>query len=193
MSVYSLLLVDDSTDTNISKPNTLRQKTCSCTLIRQHQVKGFTLLEALVVLTLTAFMAGIASMVLSSSFNSFFTAQRLSGLALEASLASKQLSHELKEAVQINTATAQHVNFSKSDGTIVDFTFGNGAIMRRQNNQVTPSLISNHLNTATFYFYDEAMANTSAPADIRFVTVALDFKHHEKKQFLIQTVYLGPR
>ena len=152
--------------------------------------KGFTLVELVVVITLSSVLFGAGSMMLSNGLNNYFIAQQLNGLSLEAEHAIEQCARELRGAYSINRISTDKISFTNNQGMSVIYALDNTQFKRSEDNGVTFAPMSNHVSALTFGFFNEQLATTTQASSVHLITLEINFSENQNTLQLIQSIYL---
>jgi len=151
---------------------------------------GFTLIEMIVVITLTAILVSAGSMIFGNIMSNYVNSQRINNLSIEAEQSIILFSKELRAAQKITSGTNAAITFVNSSGTSVSYDLS-GTNFRRN-----LKTVNNLLSSMTIQYFDTNLAQLSMPLitdNVRLVTISLSFNQNINNMNLIQTTYLMNR
>ncbi len=135
--------------------------------------RGMTLIELIVVLTILAVMAAIALPMIHAGFNSYITQRNLVDANWQGRLALARMTRDIRNIPSANattlvTTTSTDFKFTDNTNTSVEYTLSGTNLQR---NAIT---LANGIGSVTFGYYDKTGAVTATPANMRYVSIALN-------------------
>ena len=162
-------------------------------LTRSKNQYGFTIIEMIIVITITSILASIGAMIFSNAMNSYFTAQRLNGLSIEAEQAMQLVSRELRSAQSISDAKTNTITFNNNNASSINYNLS-ATNLRRSLDGGTNYNITTHLTSFTILYFDNNLDQIATPVidlgSVKLITVQANFAENENTIQLIQTIYL---
>ena len=152
-------------------------------------LKGFTLIELVVVLMITAFLSVTVGYTLTTGFNNYFSGKSLSGLNTTASIALFRLRRDLESAVAMTTLGGTQINFTLYNNNAVQYRL-NGTQLLRQENGGGEYPLAERVDNLAFSYFDASGAETSSLASVRLIQIALGLSEVDNHFNLITTIYL---
>ena len=147
------------------------------TLSRFLSAEGFTLVEMIVVIVITAIIGGIAAMIISQGVAGYSAEEQRSNVHYQAKLAAERIAREVRvmrsaTAADIFAWTATDLQFCDITGKAVEFQFTGTSLNRRESASCTPlswgswNTLSPLIDTANSSFAYYQQNGTSAPATV---------------------------
>lgn len=152
--------------------------------------RGFTLIEMIVVITVTSIVIGSAAMIFSHGSSGYFTAQQLNGLSIEAEQAVNQLSKELRMARSITATSSSQLSFVNQTGNSIIYSLNGTNLLRSQDGGSTTNLSSNHTSSFTVSYFDASLASSTTPSEVKLINVVISFADNVNTLQMIQSIYL---
>lgn len=134
------------------------------------KIKGFTLIELIIVIVLLSILATIGSYVLLAGFKAYYSNQNIMAAETQARMAYERMTrdiHSVASSASITTATSSQFTFNNIGGTSITYQLTGNQLMR--NTQV----LSDNVSSLSFSYLDKNAATTAVLANIRYVTVNL--------------------
>lgn len=151
-------------------------------------IKGFTLIEMVIVMLILGIVMSAASLMLSAGFTNYFTGVNVTQLSNQATLAMSRITKELQQANSFSAINATNITFTTSGGSIITYSWSNpiltrtGAAARTMSNQVTNFSLS---------YYQSNFTTTSSLTAVRAITINMTLSNGKENIPLINTVYLN--
>ncbi len=133
--------------------------------------RGFTLIEAVVVIILMSIIAVVASVGMSQGFNSFFASQHVTDADWQGRYALERMSREIhvvRSPSDIKTASANQFSFNDINGNPISYTLSGTSLMR--NTQI----LADGIQSVAFSYFDINGAATTTLTNIRYITINLN-------------------
>ena len=127
--------------------------------------KGFTLIEITIVIIILGIVAAVGSTVLLEAFKVGHASREAINAGWQTRLAFYRMADELREADEINTASASNITFRDINDNVTYALSGND--ITRNNIKVANSIAS--LN---FIYFDVNNQETAVLGDIRCINIA---------------------
>jgi prepilin-type N-terminal cleavage/methylation domain-containing protein len=134
--------------------------------------KGFTLIELIMVIVITAIIAAIAGSALYQGFKSYITAEAITPLTNKGSAALSQLNVDLSNAVSFTTIGAQSLVFVNTSGETITYAYSSNTLTR-QVNAGSANTVTDQLTSLTFTYYTSGLATTATPSAVRLVVIQM--------------------
>lgn len=157
------------------------------------KIKGFTLIEMVMVIVLLGIVISMASLIMKAGFDSYFTGESVTALANEASIAMTRMNKELERATGFTVMDATTVTFVMSNGVSVNYSLSGTNLYRNTSVQS----LSQHVTAFSLKYYDDKYAEITLPvssatvrASARALTISMTVSDGNETIPLISTVYL---
>lgn len=158
------------------------------TCMTMQTIKGFTLIEMIIVMVISGIIFSISTILLSAGFRSYFTAVNVTGLNNQATLAMARMSKELQQAVSFNIINATNVSFKTTGGSTIQYSWASPVITRT-------GLASQTLNDQTTSFslsyYQSDFTATATLSAVRAITINMTLSDGDEIVPMINTVFLS--
>lgn len=152
-------------------------------------VKGFTLVELIVVITITAIVSSIIALILNSSLRDYVKASELTNITIEANLAMNRLASELSEAASFSVINTTNISFTKTNNDTVTYQVSGNELQRRENGGTFYPL-SNHLSNLSLRYYNNSLSTAGVTANnLQLATISLTLTEGDNQIQLITSVY----
>jgi len=133
-------------------------------------IKGFTLIELVIVITVISILAASAGLILRQHFKGYFTAKTLIALPGKTNIATDNLMRELKNASSISVASPTTMTFVNQQGQTIVIDLS-GTTLRRNVNAAGVQTLCDQVTSLAFAYFDQAFATTAVVANVRFITM----------------------
>jgi prepilin-type N-terminal cleavage/methylation domain-containing protein len=142
--------------------------------------RGFTLLEAIMVIVALGILGTIGARLMASGFNTYLVAREISEDAGHGTLAIERITRELRTirsatAADLNIAPAvpAKITFVDVDGNTITYGLSGGSITRTLNGGTALGL-ADHVTSLTFdYLQDDGVTTAATSTAVYYVTVTL--------------------
>lgn len=154
--------------------------------------KGFSLIELISVIVISAIVAGIIGSALSTGFFGYFLATSMNPLSNQATIAMTRMSNDLKHAVSFSSIGASSVTFRDAANNVYVYnnTSCGANTLCLTLNGGTPSTLLTGVTLLNFSYYASTLAVTTAAASVRAVTINLTVSGSNNNTVaLINTIY----
>ena len=138
-------------------------------------VRGFTLIEMVLVIVLVGIIAMVGAQLMATGFSLYFTGRDTMIVDAQARLALERMTRELRtvqSATGLTMAPATEISFTDLDGTAVRYCIGGGTcpgvagdLMR--NTQV----LAGGVSALSFVYLNSAGTVTATPAQVLYIGV----------------------
>lgn len=151
-------------------------------------IKGFTLIEMVVVMVITGIVTAIAATMISAGFTSYFTGVNVTALNNQATIAMLRMSKELKQATGFSAINATNTTFTTTAGSTITYNWSNPNLIRTGASAQT---LSNQMTSFSLAYYQANFSVTAIPTDVRAVTITMTLGNGNETVSLINTVFLN--
>lgn len=162
--------------------------------------QGFTLIELVIVIALTAIVMTVGATIFSAGANSYITAERVNKLSIEAAQAIELMAKELRSAqiiIDIHHPASTHcttnnnrcLEFRDKNNNHIIY-YANGSNLQRQYNSSTAHMLSNALSSLRFHYYPADLSETNTASSAKLITIELTLSNNGNTISLIRTIYL---
>lgn len=137
--------------------------------------KGFSLIELISVIVISAIIATIIGGALSTGFFGYFLGASMSPLSNQATTAMTRMSNDLRNAASfssINTSSVTFTDVANNSYVYDDTSCGAGNLCLTMNGG-TPSTLAGGVTNLTFSYYASTLGVTGSAAAVRAVTINL--------------------
>ncbi len=149
---------------------------------------GFTLIEMIVVMAISAILLAIAAPLLSNAISAFFGAAQLNDAAWQSRLAMERMSHDIRgipASLSISIANSNELSYVDSHGNSVDYTVSGNLLTLNGNT------LANGVQSLNFNYYDVNGNSTSTIANMVYIGIILNIVENSTNQ-TVETV-VAPR
>lgn len=149
--------------------------------------QGFTLVELLIVVVIAGIIFALASPLLQTGFNAFFTQQNLSDAEWQGRLATERMSRDLRAiptVANISTAGSNQLIYLDSSGSTVNYQLSGTDLT------LSGNVLARGINNLTFTYYDANGAVTGLIANIRYIDINLNITQNNTNTTLSTLVNL---
>ncbi|KTD50720.1 Tfp pilus assembly protein PilW [Legionella quateirensis] len=160
------------------------------TYITMRTIKGFTLIEMIMVMVLSGIIFAIASVMLNAGFTSYFTGINVTGLNNQAALVMARMTKELEQAVSFSVINSSNVSFTTSNGESITYTWVSpGPTLTRTGISSQP--LSDVVTGFALTYYQSDFNSTSTLALVRAITINMTLREGDETIQMINTVFLN--
>lgn len=144
------------------------------------KIKGFTLIELIIVIVIVSILSGLSAQFLKLGFTAYFFGQNLIDADSQARAALSRITddlHNLRSNADITTASATTLQFTDLSGNLLTYQVTNSQLLRSN------LLLAKDAQSITFQYYDLAGTALAPPvtganiALIRYVTLTLSISN----------------
>jgi len=143
--------------------------------------RGFTLIEAVLVIILVGILFGFGSVLLGKVFSSYSMKQEITEADWQAKVALERAARELRAvrtatAADLDVASTAQVRFIDSDGNGVCFYRNANRMMRSADGPATacgttsPQVLADNITALAFSYWTSAGATTTSSALVYYIT-----------------------
>lgn len=150
--------------------------------------KAFSLIELIVVITITSILVVGAIPILNAGMNHYFSARELTTISSKTDVAMSRMTRELLMATSFSTKSSDHIQFTTYNNDIIDFRRNSQNLERRQNGG-TYRILTDEVETFSLQYFDAALASTSSLSTVRFVTLELVISNGTGNMDLVESVF----
>lgn len=156
--------------------------------ITMRTIKGFTLIEMIIVMVITGIIVVIAASIFRSGFTNYFAAVNATALSNQATYAMARMSKELQQAKSFTAATATNMTFTTTNGSTISYSWSNPVITRTGS---TAQTLSNQVTSFSLSYYQSDFSATATLNLVRAVTISMTLSNGNERIPLINTVFLS--
>lgn len=154
--------------------------------------KGFSLIELISVIVISAIVAGIIGSALSTGFFGYFLGASMNPLSNQATIAMTRMSNDLRNAASFSSIGASSVAFT--DGANNTYVYDNASCgagnLCLTFNGGTPSALATGVTALTFSYYASTLAVTATASAVKAVTINLTLTGSNTNTIaLVNTIY----
>jgi prepilin-type N-terminal cleavage/methylation domain-containing protein len=152
------------------------------------RIKGFTLIEMIVVMVITGIVTAISATMISASFNSYFTGVNVTTLNNQASIAMLRISKELQQATKFTAINATNTTFTTTGGSTITYSWTTPTLTRTG---TSAQAVNNQVTSFALTYYQSSFATTASLTLVRAVTISMTLSNQNDSVSLINTVFLN--
>jgi len=152
------------------------------------QLRGFTLIEIIIVITISGIIAGIIGTLLRAGVDNYTTSSQLHELTLDANIALERLNKELVRAIEFKQVSSQRVSFVNYDGDTMTFSL-NKKTLQMQKNNGRKAQLSTNVKAFNLSYADSSLATTTNKSQINLITLELTLTNATQDYSLISNVH----
>lgn len=151
--------------------------------------KGFSLIELMSVIVISAIVAGMIGSALSTGFFGYFLGASMNPLSNQATIAMTRMSNDLRNAASFSSIGASSVTFVDVANNSYVYDLNAGSLRVAKNGGTASTLVTG-VTTLTFSYYASTLAVTATPSDVKAVTINLTLTGGQTNTIaLINTIY----
>lgn len=154
--------------------------------------KGFSLIELISVIVISAVVAGIIGSALSTGFFGYFLGASMNPLSNQATIAMTRMSNDLRNAASFTTINASSVTFTDAANNtyVYDNTSCGASTLCLTKNGGTASTLATGVTTLTFSYYASTLTVTATASAVNAVTINLTLTGSNTNVIaLVNTIY----
>lgn len=168
--------------------------------LAMHGIRGFTLVELVLVIVLAGILFGMGGVMLNNMFRSFFSERDISRADWQARVALERMTRELREvrstvAADFSIATLNEIYFTDVSGNAVCYYRSAANVLIRGNamaacNTSTIQPLADDVTTLSFqYLQNDGVTVTATAAQVYYITVVLSIVNNTATQTVRATVH----
>jgi prepilin-type N-terminal cleavage/methylation domain-containing protein len=150
--------------------------------------KGFSLVELIVVITITGVVVAASVPLLNAGLSHYLTARSLVDIASKTDIAMSRMTRELMMAINVTTASSNQIEFVTYDNDVISYRLNLNNIERNENGG-TFQLLTNEAQALAFQYFDGSLNSTATRSSIRLVTINMSVSNGSNQMELVETVY----
>jgi prepilin-type N-terminal cleavage/methylation domain-containing protein len=144
--------------------------------VRPRRERGFTLVEAVIVIVLVGIMAALGGLMLTTAFRSYLLGRDISVADAHGRVAVERMVRELAAARSatagdLNIGVANEIAFTDTGGTVIHYARAGNQLTRDENGGPA-RLLADNVTALTFTYWDRNGAATAVVANVYYVGVA---------------------
>ncbi|KTD82578.1 prepilin-type N-terminal cleavage/methylation domain-containing protein [Legionella waltersii] len=151
-------------------------------------IKGFTLIEMVIVMVITGIIVAITATMLNTSFINYFTSVHYSSLSTQGAIAMMRISKELQQATRFSVINPTSVTFTTVGGTSISYSWSTPILTRTGSAART---LSDDVTNFSLNYYQSNFSTTATASAVRAVTVSMTLSNGTESVPLINTIYLS--
>ncbi len=152
-------------------------------------IRGFTLIEMVVVMIIMGLVSTGAAMFLRAGFAGYFSAVQSTTLSTQANLAMARISKELQQADAFSVINTTGVTFSTTGGATISYNWSSPNLTRT--GATTPQALSNAVTAFSLSYYQSNFSMTDEVSAVRAITISMTLNNGSETLSLINTVFLN--
>jgi Tfp pilus assembly protein PilW len=140
--------------------------------ISHKKIAGFTMMELVLVIMLTAVVAGIGSLIMAQGLRAYLNFQNISVADWQMRVALENMTREIRSLrypSDITTATTTQFSFVDNNAKSVSYSLSGTNLMENT------AVLANGVTSMTFYYYNNTLALTTIPSAIILVELVITF------------------
>ncbi|AUH71955.1 type II secretion system protein [Legionella sainthelensi] len=151
-------------------------------------IKGFTLIEMIIVMLVTGIVVAGVSLMLSAGFTNYFTGVKVTALTTQATLAMARMTKELQEASSFSAINATNVTFTTTDGATISYSWSSPILKRTG---ISAQTLSDQVTDFSLSYYQSDFTATTTLKAVRAVTINITLSNGSEIVPIINTVFLS--
>jgi prepilin-type N-terminal cleavage/methylation domain-containing protein len=151
-------------------------------------IKGFSLIEMVIVLAITAVVVTLAAVIYRAGFTNYTTAVNATKLSTQATLAMDRLSKELKKAISFTAMNNTNVSFATVDGSSLSYSWTSPTLTRTGSSAQT---VNNKVTDFSLSYYQANFNTAITLTSVQAITITMTLSNGSERVPLINTVYLN--
>ncbi|MCW8442623.1 PulJ/GspJ family protein [Fluoribacter gormanii] len=151
-------------------------------------IKGFTLIEMLIVMITTGVVLSAVSLMLSAGFTNYFTGVKVTALTNQATIAMARMTKELQQANRFSAINPTDVTFTTTGGSTISYSWSSPILTRTG---ASAQILSNQVTSFSLTYYQSNFTATTTLAAVRAVTINMILSNGSERVPMINTVYLS--
>ncbi|WP_158618886.1 PulJ/GspJ family protein [Legionella qingyii] len=151
-------------------------------------IKGFTLIEMLIVMITTGVVLSAVSLMLSAGFTNYFTGVKVTALTNQATIAMARMTKELQQANRFSAINPTEVSFTTTGGSTISYSWSSPILTRTGASAQT---LSNQVTSFSLTYYQSNFASTTTLTAVRAVTINMILSNGSERVAMVNTVYLS--
>ena len=147
------------------------------------RARGFTMLEAIIVIAIVGAIFGLGAIVIGRAFESYDLARRASEVDWQGRVALERMARELRQVRSLTPGdfafAANEVRFIDADGNAVCFRLAGGSVERSEDGPAgacgatNPQPLADNVVGLAFAFYDQDGATAATAPEIYYISTVL--------------------
>lgn len=136
-------------------------------------IKGYTIIEIIMVIIIVGVITGIAAMIITAGTKGYVTAKPIMVMADNANITMSKVMRELRSLFRVNAASTSSITFvdQNSNTIIIDKS---GTNLRRKLNSNPAEIFCDNVGSAEFKYYDATLTETANINNIRYISLKLE-------------------
>jgi prepilin-type N-terminal cleavage/methylation domain-containing protein len=130
--------------------------------------RGFSLIEMVLVITLTGIIFAVGAMILRVSFQSYFAGKNRTTSDWQGRLGLERMTRDLHSIASVTVANANDVAFVDNTATAVTYDRDAAASTLRRNGIA----LANNVTALNFTYFDRTPAATAVAANVYYISVS---------------------
>jgi prepilin-type N-terminal cleavage/methylation domain-containing protein len=151
-------------------------------------IKGFTLIEMIIVMVITGLIVSTASLMLSAGFTNYFTGVKVTALTNQATIAMARMTKELQQANRFSTMNATNMTFTTTKGSTISYSWSSPILTRTGASAQT---LSDQVTNFSLTYYQSNFASTITLTAVRAVTIEMTLSNGSESVPVINTIFLS--
>ena len=134
------------------------------------KVKGFTLIEIIITITLISILSVIVSRVLINNFKAILTYQYASEVDWQLLVGMERIVNDIRSIrsfSDVTTISANSFTFTDYNGNAITYSLSGSSLMRNA------TMLANNITGLTFTYLNSSGVTTATASAVRYVTVTL--------------------
>ena len=159
--------------------------------------RGFSLIELVVVIVVVGILGGMSALMLSTGSEAERTSRNLINLNSAGETALKIMAQNIANTrshdpadlnAKITNGTSNQLDFTTVAGDKLIYYTSDGFIFEDRNGN--SHLITDHIDTLTFTFYNSSGNKTSQLSQVRYIEIAFTLKNNNQSVDFSKAVFL---
>lgn len=148
--------------------------------------RGFTLIELIIVITLSGILMAVVTTILATGFSAYMTGKNILDADAQGRLGIERMVRDIRtisSPTSIATASSSQLVFTDFGGTSITYQLSGTTLQRNSN------ALADGVQSLTFNYYDKDGNTTATTSLIRYIAISLNVTQGNTNYTLSTAVY----